>query len=443
LTRQNFDVVVIGAGPAAVAALSAAPVGARICVVTGIASTPFDRKVRVHPKIRAIAYERCELPGLSDFLPFNNGSGAGFFSTAAVGGLASYWGQQFVRYQEGDRWPAEIFDGYGDYEHTCSQLEAMFALTTDSEREWTDATMAEHYVAHTPRLLVGDDKQPRSGLDAMGRAFEKLSASRHAATTPLRAISWMTEGANVRVTLSNGESVRGSRLVIASGVLGTLRLVMNSCPELTAARFSDHNPYYLYALGLGRVLRVQGTKTNDHFNALTIERIESGRSRLFASVYLMSRAPLSLLLSTAGLLPSLRGWPAPSFVDLVKPLQVWTEASTARYQLDRDGHALVKIAAPPMDEDVVLGAFVKSLKARGVLLRIGRREPSGGFHFHGADVTVDGDTFTQLHHYIDARFEGRAICVDASVLREISCRPHTLTAMASAHRLAGRVWQAL
>jgi hypothetical protein len=188
---------------------------------------------------------------------------------------------------------------------------------------------------------------------------------------------------------------------------------------------------------------VQGTKANDHFNTLTIEKIESGRSRLFASVYLMSRAPLSLLLSAAGLAPRLRGWPAPSFVDLVKPLQVWTEQSTAHYQLDRNASAVVKIAAPEVDEDEVLGAFVKSLNASGVLLRIGAREASGGFHFHAAEVSIDGVTFTRLHHYIDARFKGRAICVDASVLREISCRPHTLTAMASANRLSSRVWQAL
>jgi hypothetical protein len=411
--------------------------------VTGIASIPIDRKLRVHPKIRAVAYERRETPGLSDFLPFDGGDGVGFFSTAALGGLASYWGQQFVRYQEGDRWPAEFFDSYGDYEHTCSQIEAMFALTPDSDCEWNDATVGEHYVARTPRLLVGTHQVPQSGLDAMRMTFEKLAASHNTETTPLRAISWTTEGASVRVMLSNGESVRGSRLIIASGVLGTLRLAINSCPELTAARFSDHNPYMLYALGLGRVLRVQRAKANDHFNAITIERIESGRSRLFASVYRMSRASFSLLLSAAELPLCLRGWPAPSFVDLVKPLQVWTDASTARYRLDRNASAVIKIEAPEADEDEVLAAFVKSLKACGILLRTGAREASGGFHFHAADVTIDGVTFTQLHHYIDARFEGRAICVDGSVLREIGCRPHTLTAMASANRLSSRVWQAL
>ncbi len=103
----------------------------------------------------------------------------------------------------------------------------------------------------------------------------------------------------------------------------------------------------------------------------------------------------------------------------------------------------MKVEAPEADADEALGEFVRHLEARGILLRIGTPEPSGGFHFHAADVTVDGVTFTPLRHYIEARFEGRAICVDASVLREISCRPHTLTAMASANRLSSRAWQAL
>jgi hypothetical protein len=39
--------------------------------VTWITSLPVDRKVRVHPKL-AVAYERREVPRLSDFLPFDD-----------------------------------------------------------------------------------------------------------------------------------------------------------------------------------------------------------------------------------------------------------------------------------------------------------------------------------------------------------------------------------
>src|SRR5262249_37527373 len=159
------------------------------------------------------------------------------------------------------------------------------------------------------------------------------------------------------------------------------------------------------ALGLGGLLHNQRAKANDHFNALTIERIETGRSRLFASLYRMSCAPFSLLLSAAELPLCLRGWKTPPFVDLVKPLQVWTEAPTARYRLDRHANSVVKIEAPEADNDDVLGAFVKYLKARGIVLRIGAREASGGFHFHAAEVSVDGVTFTQLRNYIEARFD--------------------------------------
>jgi choline dehydrogenase-like flavoprotein len=441
--QQSFDVVIIGAGPAAVAALSAAPSGGRICVVTGIVSPFIEENARVHPKIRAVAYERSEASGLSDFLPFDDGRGAGIFCTAALGGLANYWGQQFVRYQEGDAWPADIFDNYIDYERACSHVEAMFALSQVSENGWDDAAISERYIAHTPRLLVGTDEEPQSGLQAMRQAFQRLAASRKAQTTPLRATCWRTDGDGVCVMLSNGENVRGRRLILAAGVIGTLRLAMESCPELKAARFCDYNPYWLYTCGLDRILRVQRAGGYDHFNTLTIERIERSRCHLFASVYRMSRASLSLLLAAVGLPLCLRGWRVPPFVDLVKPVQVWTETSKVRYRLDRNSATSTKSEASEADADEELGAFVGCLKSRGVLLRIGAPEPGGGFHYHAADVTVDGVNFARLCHYIEGRFNGRAICVDASVLREIGCRPHTLTAMASAHKLSSLALQAL
>jgi hypothetical protein len=218
---------------------------------------------------------------------------------------------------------------------------------------------------------------------------------------------------------------------------------MEACPELAAARFSDHNPYKLYTYGVDRILPVQRADGIFHLNTLTIEDIDRGRSHLYASVYRMSRASLSLLLSAAGLPPRMRGWPAPPLVDLIKPVQVWTEASKVRYRLDRNSGTAIKIEIPERDSDDALDLFVKYLKSRGVLLRILAVQPGGGFHYHAADVTVDGITFTRLCDYIEDRFKGRVICVDASVLDEIGCRPPTLTAMASAHRLSCRAWQTL
>jgi hypothetical protein len=69
-------------------------------------------------------------------------------------------------------------------------------------------------------------------------------------------------------------------------------------------------------------------------------------------------------------------------------------------------------------------------------------ERGDGFHFHAVDATVDGNTFTPLKDYVEERSEGRAICVDASTIRDIGCRPHTLTAMASAFSLSRKAWKA-
>src|SRR5688500_17580173 len=102
---NSNDLIVIGAGPTAIAALHGVPAGLRISVVTGAGMHDGSP---VHPKIRSVAYEQREAPGVTDFRPLPGDRG--LHDTATVGGLANYWGQQFIRYEHNDPWPRNVFE---------------------------------------------------------------------------------------------------------------------------------------------------------------------------------------------------------------------------------------------------------------------------------------------------------------------------------------------
>lgn len=428
------DVILIGSGPAAVAALAVAPPGLRITVITGAAP---DATGPAPPKIRAVAYERREPAGLADWSPFGGAAARqGLSSTAAEGGLAAYWGQQFVRYGEGDPWPAQDFADYGTYLAACDEVEALFRL---SPAQAEARPVGDGYQAQTPRLLIGTPQDPANQLLAMRSAFRALAEARGAVVLPRRAVRLDVDPRGVGVLLDDGGRIEAERVLLAAGVIGDLSLAMRSWSEIVEAGFRDHMPYMLYTRGLERIAPVLRSDGLDHFNSLSLERVEAGQTRLFTSIYRMSRATMSLLLTALGLPPALRGWPAPPMADLVKPMQLWTDRTFVSFRMLGDGRIGVATPAPELDGDPDAAAFVDWLKSHRVWLSLRPSNPGDGFHYH-AGVVSTGAGSEPLGRYLDRRSGGRAVCIDASVLPEIGCRPHSLTAMTVTQARVRRAW---
>ncbi len=429
--------ILIGAGPAAVAALDVLPRGLRTCVVTGATATLRSTPKRVHPKIDAVAYERREPPGVTDVLPIADAPGARFFDTAIEGGLANYWGQQFVRYTSGDAWPRGIFEHFSDYCLACERVEARFALSPVGVGP--DRVIDGGYLARTPRLLVGTSRRPSCGLQAMGVALREIVAEREATDLiRARARSFHIADTRVRVTLDDGQEIQGERLLLAAGVVGTLRLSMASMPDILAVRFRDHAPKMLYVLGTDRLLRREREDRLRHFNALTIERLEQDCSKLFASVYRMGDTELSLLTAAVGLPPMLRGMRAPSLASLVKPVQVWTDQTSSQYLIERGAATAVIDWDADQGKDPILKDFIDWLHVRGALVKLSHSQPGGGFHYHGGAVAPVVGEFLKLNEFLADRYAGRVLCADASALDDIGCRPNALTSMAAARALSRR-----
>jgi len=170
---HEFDVAIIGSGPTAVAALQGLENSRRrIGIITGASPTVVPLS-RLHPKIQAVAAARDEVPGFAEIISQANGLGRPLLSTAAVGGLTNYWGQQFVRFAAGDPWPPQLFENYADYEGECDAIEKLFCLT-GGETLGIGLAVSDGFRARVPRLLMGTAENPTADLAAVREVFGAL-----------------------------------------------------------------------------------------------------------------------------------------------------------------------------------------------------------------------------------------------------------------------------
>ncbi len=161
----------------------------------------------------------------------------------------------------------------------CAAVEELFVCSPHHVPP-AEATREDGYSKFTPRLVLGTPERERSGLLAMREAFARLRERRGMTSFSARAKRWEKAGAHMRVHLEDGRSVDALKILIAAGVVGSLRLAMASCPEIEGVSLGDHAPHMLYVAGMKRrmdLVRSDGVK---HFNSLSIERRVEARTRL-------------------------------------------------------------------------------------------------------------------------------------------------------------------
>lgn len=433
--KPAYDFAVIGGGPSGFAVLSSLPESAAILMVNGSSkASELVDLTSVHPKIRAVASERKENVGVRNALKFQNLPDGLLSTTAALGGLSNYWGQQFIEYLEGDEWPRNLFADHQSYSACCSKIKSTFHCLPTAKK--TQATRIEKYEASKPQLLLGTKERTEAGLFSMQDAILNLVSRHGADMVGDSVVKFLNYGNGVELQLSNGRKVYASRVFIAAGVIGTLRLVMNSCESVSSVRLSDHSPKLLYFLNRSSEIRNFLSAEKQHFNALTIERKEQGKSKLFASFYKMSLASVGLTLASLGFQPRFAHLHPPKITNIITPVQVWTEKSYVSYQFECTSQfaRVVQKVDEGIDEELL--DFQEWLREKGFVLHCSDTASGFGFHYHDAQVSDDGIKFQKLDEFISQNFNFRVIIADPSVLERIGVRPHTLTAMAAASELA-------
>lgn len=436
-----FDTLLIGSGPCAVAALSALPQGQRILVVTGAGPRLSGPDMKsVHAKITSTAREHGEEIGIAQRIPFAGPAKGELLRPAIVGGLANYWGQQFARYEANDPWPAVTFDSHAEYLEACGEIEALFECSPGSADPGT-VSLGSGYQHRTPNLVLGSARGGRLGLQSMRTVFHELAAAHDALVVHLSAVQWETQGGIVRVLMSDGSTVEGRRLLLAAGVVGTLNLAFASCGEIRSATFGDHAPSMLYTTLSGKALPTTRADRERHFNTLAIERVVNAQVTLFASLYRLSHAPLSLLLAMLKLPALVKGIRIPGLMNLITPIQVWTHATQMRYRLERGIPTAFVEETADAATDTEMTAFLSWLKQHARVWKIVAPAPGGGFHFCAARVTSAEASEETLHDHLLRTQQGRVIAVDASILPDLGCRPSALTMMANSRRTVERFSQ--
>ena len=361
------------------------------------------------------------------------------FSTAAIGGLANYWGQQFVRFSTGDPWPRHLFKDHAGYVSACEAVESLFRVEGQQELG-TQLPAGSHFRASVPRLLTGTRDDPGAGLAAMGMAYRLLEKGLDATTFETRVSSFQQVGNRWCVLLDNGAKLFTNRVLLAAGVIGTARLLLRTYPDLARARFRDYSPWMLYVLNLGPLLEQRPASARHHFNAVTIERVNNERCTLFASIYDMTRADLNLILSSTigGASPWFRGWQAPPGAAIIKPVQVWTPATEDTIEIDAPtmtASMLPRVNSGPRTDLDLHSAMEILAGLGGRVLKTSQTTAGFGFHYHALDMRPKDKAFVPVADLLRERTGDGILCVDASILRTIGCRPHTLSAMASAHHI--------
>jgi hypothetical protein len=435
-----FDTILIGSGPCALAAITALAPEQDLAVVTGAVPEP-QREQDIHPKIRVAALEQKETPGLAERLECGPAHGKPIFSTAALGGLANYWGQQFVRYGYGDPYAATIFENYETYLADCAAVESNFVISGGSELS-RPAHLPDQYFVYRPRLLTGTAARNEAGLFSMRQAVESLISG--AEVYPLRAQRICRQDRSLwSVQLSDGESIAGRKILLAAGVLGTARIIFSSLQGIIGMSFSDHSPYMAYASGLGKLIKTSPVRHFRHIHALTLEKREGSRCAMFASIYDMSAAEMNLILAaTIGRAFSLlRGVSAPHFARMAQAVRIWTDCSYSRLEIDAASGRFSE-SHLTTTHDSTLEETLDTLRGIGAKVwYCGRIAPGQGHHYHALNIRQKNSMKQPLAETLAQWSAGAVSCVDASVLPMIGLRPHTLTAMATARRLVLREYR--
>jgi hypothetical protein len=421
-----FDIALIGAGPAGYAALTALRgFSGSLAVITGATPDPWQGGPA---KVVSVAFERQKPACLADRM-LVSGDAPPMYAAAEVGGLANYWGKQLQVYDSDDPWGRGPFlENWKAYQTACDAVQTDLEVIGGTQQQSLDSD----FEASAPRLLVGTKDAPGSQLNAMALAVEaRLQEIPNVEVLSGRVKRIEKEQGVLRLDLGGGTQVRARRVFLAAGVLGTAKTLARSIPNVSEIGFRDHAPYTINCFRLDRILGPTHTYANSgNFNSLTVMKKNGGHCDLFASVYAVSQAPISLLTTNFGLGPRLRGRRFGRIFDFVQPIRLWTPKTQVQF---RHHPADSKTEATPtldQEPDTKLQCFLNWLDAHSVRNKLGQTAPGQGFHYHRLTLGADQCAVDDV---VKTAFDGQLRVIDASCLKQIGCPPHTLTAMAQAY----------
>ena len=108
LINNLYDLVIIGAGPAAISFLNNFSIeNKKVAVINGYDNKLILKK-KINPKISHVSFYKGQTPKISEFL-INKKNKEKIYSSASVGGFTNYWGSQFMKFLPNNSTTKTIF----------------------------------------------------------------------------------------------------------------------------------------------------------------------------------------------------------------------------------------------------------------------------------------------------------------------------------------------
>ena len=113
---------------------------------------------------------------------------------------------------------------------------------------------------------------------------------------------------------------------------------------------------------------------------------------------------------------------------IINPIQIWTE-KTFKLKINSQYYDYDENNLKEKDENI--DDFKKYVLTKTKIYKSIKTKPGQGFHYHNLNFEIN-DKMYSISDVLKLKFKNTAICVDASIIENVSPRPLTLTAMAVA-----------
>lgn len=452
-----FDLCIIGAGPVAFAALKALETrqkqdhnSLKIALVSPVAdrfshqAIPPNWHAKIKSEIKRAGYMPKELGCWDRRWPQKGkkmrGPAGHLAQLADHGGLANYWGQQVHIIEKAGLWPKEFFANHSAYKKACLHLLASF--TVEGGGLLKRATHSEGRAEEPQILLSSAEARLDDGTDdgcAVRQAMQTLLQQMDIIQVNKPAERLSCHGDHVQVHLPD-EKIPARRVILACGVIGTGKLLLDSFSPKHSFGFQDHTPVQLLSVNLNlrdmlaRRKRRVTEKAPLHFNKLSVRQT----GRYFASVYdLPDFDPrlLSNLIFTKSSAPVFKSH-LPWLASLLAPIQFWSHDTQARCaNFNRHSAGFEADTSPDIvEEDMqIFSAFMREL-GHVVLPFYSKPSPPGdGFHYF--NLTFSGGLGSNWPTALQNASGDRIRAVGGALHKTIDVVPPTLSFMASSYKI--------
>lgn len=439
---RRFDIVIVGSGPAAVGSLwglQSGPISLRnVAILTGEAPAYGGSEVslsKIHSKVRNSIFESSMNDAICNFIPMaSSGKPYFLFETACRAGLSAFWGQQFTRVSRQDFSSPSAEYAYEDYEPVFEDIERRLGVETVEALTRSELPGGLDMVMKPPSLV--------KPLNAFALEFELASVEATVIARRLARIERIDQ--EFRLVCEDGEEIVCGRVILASGLLGTMRILMNSVPGVRYARFLDHMPHLFHTVSVRNRRPRRARRQFVNMNIAAIEVARAGRVLAFLSIYDIQQMPANLVLAQFGLpMQRLMQGRHLSFLPIpYYPIQIWTKDGFVEIQLERTGTDTSCTEFRIQRDDDGLKIAKTAIRSFGFIeVHRSSTPPGFGFHYHALRLSSDGLDYKSAQELAASQFGSNVVIVDGSVMPRLSPRPHTETLVANAF-IAARAVQA-